>query len=121
MDKTQPSSDRERSRRTHTFVRSGGVRVCSDHFLAVAWADSSQCSCSTLTRHALKFVGLLVGETPPAYLTLEDAKSPAEVFSTYVQGMMKMGSAGTAGQTGDGVGRRSASERSRNTEMGRKP
>lgn len=29
------------------------------------------------------------GHTPTAYLPLEDAKTPMQVFSTYIQGMMQ--------------------------------
>ena len=62
-----------------------------------------------------RWIWIMEGDTPLASLTLEDTKSPTEVFSTYVQGMTKWVQPRQGNR-----GRRSASERSRNTEMGRK-
>jgi hypothetical protein len=36
-----------------------------------------------------QWIWIVIGDVPPAYLPLEDAKTSMQVFSKYVQGMMK--------------------------------
>src|SRR3954452_19982119 len=53
-----------------------------------------------------RWVWIIVGDIPSPYLPLEDAKSPAEVFSTYIQGMIKwvqLARQGKQGTSEDGV------------------
>jgi hypothetical protein len=53
-----------------------------------------------------RWIWVVVGDIPPAYLPLEDARTPMEVFSTYIQGMMKwvqLARQGKHGSTEDGV------------------
>ncbi len=43
---------------------------------------------------------IIVGDIPPAYLPLEDCRSPKEVFDTYVDGMRKWAGLARKGQPG---------------------
>jgi hypothetical protein len=36
-----------------------------------------------------RWIWIVVGDTPPAYLPISDCKSAAEVFTTYMRGMAK--------------------------------
>lgn len=52
------------------------------------------------------WIWIIVGDIPSAYLPLEDATSPAEVFKTYVRGMSKwveLAREGRSGTADDGV------------------
>lgn len=52
------------------------------------------------------WIWIVVGDIPPAYLPLEDAKSPAEVFQRYMLGMSKwveLARQGRSGTADDGV------------------
>lgn len=53
-----------------------------------------------------RWIWIVIGDIPPAYLPLADARSPIEVFNTYVQGMMKwvqLARQGKQGTPEDGV------------------
>jgi hypothetical protein len=53
-----------------------------------------------------RWIWIVVGDIPPAFLPLQDAKTPMQVFSTYVQGMMKwvqLARQGKQGTPEDGV------------------
>jgi hypothetical protein len=53
-----------------------------------------------------KWIWIMVGDMPPAYLPLEDARTAAEVFNTYMQGMTKwvhLARQGRQGTAEDGV------------------
>jgi hypothetical protein len=52
------------------------------------------------------WIWIIVGDIPSAYLPLEDAKSPAEVFKTYLWGMSKcveLAREGRSGTADDGI------------------
>ena len=52
------------------------------------------------------WIWIIVGDIPSAYLPLEDARSPAEVFQTYLRGMSKwveLAREGRNGTADDGV------------------
>jgi hypothetical protein len=52
------------------------------------------------------WIWIVVGDIPSAYLPIEDAKSPSEVFTTYLRGMSKWVEFARHGQSGtadDGV------------------
>ena len=59
------------------------------------------------TRPAVgSWIWIIVGEIPSAYLPLEDAGSPAEVFKTYLGGMSKwvaLAREGRSGTADDGI------------------
>jgi hypothetical protein len=47
-----------------------------------------------------QWIWIVVGDIPPAYVALEDAKSPSEVFKTYLSGMTRWVEYAQSGQTG---------------------
>lgn len=53
-----------------------------------------------------RWIWIVVGDIPSAYLPLEDARSPAEVFSTYIHGLtrwVQLAWQGKQGNADDGV------------------
>jgi len=46
------------------------------------------------------WVWIIVGDIPPAYLPLEDCKSPKQVFEMYIEGMGKWAKLAREGRTG---------------------
>jgi hypothetical protein len=53
-----------------------------------------------------RWIWIIVGDLPSAYLPIEDARSPKEVFNTYISGMNKWVELARLGRTGtidDGV------------------